>query len=507
MVFQRIMKKLRRNKQDGSSRRRDDGCRPWPIRAASSSAIEERADVQSQSSDPDARTFTNYAEEDNGVEDVWNIDDDVENSTATSTPSVHPLVEQTVRQGEARRYSRHTFCLAGDFTLNLRDMEAIIDFLTDLPNAVNRIIFLQTTFSVPVMQLFCSFLVRPDSRIQRLILSSVVLEEAESALFFAALARNRSVAELVFHDYTVDVDATVGQALALVLPRCCQLTSLSIRGCDVTETGLFYLSTAATFKHIKTLCLKGCKLNSHHVELLLNGFLASRNYSLQSLDLSNNKLCFRSLKWLAGFLQEEVSGLQVLSLTGNTHLFDGAEQVTKNLADSLAQNTCLRAIELERCGLQERSASLLFQSLEKNTTLRAVNIRINSGIGVSGHSHMIQSISQFSGLRMLTFDALFPELDNSLLSALEKNTSLTKLVAHYGLDQAVQNKVKTILRRNQLYLIAQLPFLSPMNLTQRGLVAICLLRLAKEVNPRVKNDVVGTTAIFSIIRKYQPWNF
>ena len=417
-------------------------------------------------------------------------DDDDDQEADRNQNRIHPMVEQTIVEGMKRRHSRHSFCLTGDFLMHCQDVHVVLKYV-DVTPMITRLVFVQTTFSSQSMDLFATYLAI-QKRIKKLIFSSVLLVDDLASRFFAAIARNRSIHELVFHDCCFDIDAAIGRDMAMTLPHNPGLQSLNLTGNGSTETGLYQLTNA--LRHITELNLSDCELNCGKAMVLFRGL--ANNSSLRALDLSNNDIRAPSLRLIAQHINKnEGHGLQSLSLGSNKRLFDDAVKETSELARSLCLNHTLKRLLLERCGLVGETASVLFQALETNQTLEELNVQINSGIGILGYECMTRSITQFRGLKCLAFDALHPQLDQPLLTALRENWSLTRLQPHYGLDPNVQKQVNDITRRNQL---CQMVVSSSVcsDRIQRGLAAICLRKLTQHVD--------GSTAIFAALRSTLP---
>ncbi|KTF75552.1 hypothetical protein cypCar_00033865 [Cyprinus carpio] len=137
-------------------------------------------------------------------------------------------------------------------------------------------------------------------------------------------------------------DTRVNQITALMQDKHCQLNTLQLRGCGLTEESC---SAFATFlrsnSSLKELDMSNNNLQDSGVKKLWNG-LEDTNCTLEKLGLSDCSITEEGYKALASALRSNPSHLIELDLTGNDPGQSGVKQLSDLLQDPNCQLKTLR---------------------------------------------------------------------------------------------------------------------------------------------------------------------
>ncbi|XP_073700442.1 uncharacterized protein [Garra rufa] len=132
------------------------------------------------------------------------------------------------------------------------------------------------------------------------------------------------------------VDTQVYQIAALLQDKHCQLNTLLLRDCGLTEESCSALATVLISNHIlKELDMSNNNLQDSGVKKLQNG-LENTNCTLEKLRLSDCSITEEGYKALASALRSNPSHLIELDLTGN----DPGQSGVKELIDLLQDPNC-----------------------------------------------------------------------------------------------------------------------------------------------------------------------
>ncbi|KPJ16219.1 Protein Cep78-like [Papilio machaon] len=121
------------------------------------------------------------------------------------------------------------------------------------------------------------------------------------------------------------------------------ILTLDLSGCDITPQGASYLADLLKYQKIH-------RYSENWVQTL--------RYRLPQLDA--------------------MAGLRRLTLCGNTQLTDRG---FATLADVLADDLWIKALDVQNCGLSEQSGALALRMLQSNTTLVVLDVRHNEQLG------------------------------------------------------------------------------------------------------------------------------
>ncbi|XP_048018766.1 NACHT, LRR and PYD domains-containing protein 12-like isoform X9 [Megalobrama amblycephala] len=174
-------------------------------------------------------------------------------------------------------------------------------------------------------------------------------------------------------------DTRVNQISALLQDKHCQLNTLILSECSITEKQCVILTSAlkSNLSHLRELNLSWNKLENTGVKHLCDIL----KDSLERLRLSNCSVTEEGYKALASALRSNPSHLIELDLTGN----DPGQSGVKELSDLLQDpNSQLKTLSLCGCRITEKQCVILTSALKSNPShLRDLDLSWNK-LGDSG---------------------------------------------------------------------------------------------------------------------------
>ncbi|XDV23270.1 hypothetical protein PO909_027919 [Leuciscus waleckii] len=180
-------------------------------------------------------------------------------------------------------------------------------------------------------------------------------------------------------------DTRVNQIAALLQDKHCQLDTLNLRGCSITEEQCLILTSAL-------------KSNPSHLKDLDLSINEIRNTGVNHLcDILKDSHCKLEILWLrycmtdegcsavTSALKSNPSHLRELNLSGNKLGDSGV----KNLSDLLMNPQCkLEILDLRECSITEKQCLILTSALKSNPShLRELDLRKNT-IENTGVNHL-----------------------------------------------------------------------------------------------------------------------
>ncbi|XP_067220008.1 NLR family CARD domain-containing protein 3-like isoform X1 [Chanodichthys erythropterus] len=181
-------------------------------------------------------------------------------------------------------------------------------------------------------------------------------------------------------------DTGVNQIAALLQDKHCQLNTLTMSGCSITEKQCVILTSAlkSNPSHLRELNLSGNKLGDSGVKNL-SDLLMNPQFKLEKLHLYGCWITEKQCVILTSALKSNPSHLRELDLSWNKLGDSGV----KNLSD-LLMNPQFKLEKLQLCGcsITEKQCVILTSALKSNLShLRELDLSINK-IGNTGVKHL-----------------------------------------------------------------------------------------------------------------------
>ncbi|KAL4630130.1 centrosomal protein of 78 kDa, partial [Arapaima gigas] len=162
------------------------------------------------------------------------------------------------------------------------------------------------------------------------------------------------------------------------------LEHLSLAYCPIADEGLETICQSVKYSaSIKTVDFTGCNLTwrgAEHMATIIK-HQAMRRHSVAWAE---------SLRYRKPQL-ESMSGLRRITLNCNTLIGDRGAAV---LAQELAEDLWVKALDLQKCGLSNVGAKALLEALESNTTITVLDIRKNPLVDISLIRVLIEKVLQ-----------------------------------------------------------------------------------------------------------------
>ncbi|XDV23266.1 hypothetical protein PO909_027919 [Leuciscus waleckii] len=180
-------------------------------------------------------------------------------------------------------------------------------------------------------------------------------------------------------------DTRVNQIAALLQDKHCQLDTLKLRDCDMTDEGCSAVTSAlkSNPSHLKDLDLSINEIRNTGVNHLCD-ILKDSHCKLEILRL---RYCMtdEGCSAVTSALKSNPSHLRELNLSGNKLGDSGV----KNLSDLLMNPQCkLEILDLWKCSITEKQCLILTSALKSNPShLRGLNLGINE-IRNTGVNHL-----------------------------------------------------------------------------------------------------------------------
>ncbi|XP_073700448.1 ribonuclease inhibitor-like [Garra rufa] len=177
-------------------------------------------------------------------------------------------------------------------------------------------------------------------------------------------------------------DTRVNQIAALLQDKHCQLNTLILHWCRITEEQCCILNSAlkSNPSHLRELDLSMNELGDSGVKNL-SDLLMNPQCKLEKLNLRYCSITEKQCVILTSALKSNPSHLRELDLSGN----ELGDSGFKNLSDLLMNPQCkLEKLHLYECSVKEKQCLILTSALKSNPShLRDLNLRLNE-LGDSG---------------------------------------------------------------------------------------------------------------------------
>ncbi|XP_074086789.1 ribonuclease inhibitor isoform X2 [Macrotis lagotis] len=223
------------------------------------------------------------------------------------------------------------------------------------------------------MKLLCEGLLDPKCSLERLELEYCEFTSASCAALSSVLKAKGSLQELTLNNNELGEEGVVLLCQGLMDPNC-QLQVLKIEGCGVTPANCKDLSTILQTKEsLQELCLGENKVGDMGLAALCQGIL-NPACKLKTLWLWECDITAEGCRVLAQVLKSKPC-LKKLSLICNQLGDEGAELLCQALLDPSCQ---LEELWLRTCGFTVASCSSFSSVLEKNRSLRELQLSTNA---------------------------------------------------------------------------------------------------------------------------------
>lgn len=246
---------------------------------------------------------------------------------------------------------------------------------------------------------------------------------------FRSLQTNNTLEELLMHGNRL-VDGAA-EALGRALACNTGLKVLDLSTCGINDAGFRFIASGLE----KNSVLEKLEMRDNHdlanTSALVLGRALGSNSSLKTLALSNCDIGAVGAEAVFEGLQNHCCALTKLSISYNNIGDAGAEA----LGHALAYNTSLRAITMEKCGIESAGMMAIANGLKKNSTLEELYIGNNpwglvySSSSASSAEALGDALLRNAGLKILGLHSTFrdPRLPAAVFRGLKYNSALVEL--------------------------------------------------------------------------------
>ena len=182
------------------------------------------------------------------------------------------------------------------------------------------------------------------------------------------------------------------------------LPGMSLIPQDCLSIGYFLASIAISYKGRFSVVLRYCSLRNTGIKILMQSLcrsLDSQSEITGHLDMyiHNNWITGVGASYIAEALRT-TRALRKLNLEGNYSIGDEGLQY---IAEALTTNTTLTELTLRNCGvvITEENGPALTEMLQRNKTLRVLNLSRNYAISDNAASFIIEGLKKNTTLKIL----------------------------------------------------------------------------------------------------------
>ena len=179
--------------------------------------------------------------------------------------------------------------------------------------------------------------------------------------------------------------------------------NISLLPQDCLSIGYFLASIAISYKNRFSVCLRDCSLRDNGIKILMQSLCRSLDPHSEitghlDMDIRYNGITGVGASYIAEALRT-TRALRILDLWANIIGDKGLQYI----AEALATNTTLTELRLGNCGLRitEESGPALTEMLQRNKTLRELNLPFNKAISDNAASFIIEGLKKNTTLKTL----------------------------------------------------------------------------------------------------------
>ena len=282
--------------------------------------------------------------------------------------------------------------------------------------------------SLRALIVLCDYLVSKDCQIKILILSLTNLKQQQVHLLFTALSSNQSVKEFAIYatKHNEETMPLAGASVRSLLEKNKGIQKLTLVRLHLPMECYREIAKGLTNNSLCSLSLDSSTIHSEATEILLQALTTTS--TINHLHLGYLAMSKRALEFVVALVCRKGSTLKEVSIVDP--LVEVVERPL-NYAGLLAPDSSIEKLTLDSCAIKDDSATLIFSALERNETLRDLNMPRNF-LSQSGYFVMLNSMKHWSYLWRLGVDGGGELLScqEHLIQGMRSNRSLH----HLGLE-------------------------------------------------------------------------
>ena len=213
-------------------------------------------------------------------------------------------------------------------------------------------------------------------------------------------------------------------------PSLCQFVAKQLEMLNVSYTSLnplelisigYFISRSNT-NVVKNVTLQSCHIGDHGVRILMKYMTYEKSGGTWNFVMSINNIHEEGAASIAKVLQTS----SVMNSLDLTHNYIG-DRGLQSIAEALITNSSLVELNMYQCSLEitEENGPVVTKMLQKNKTLRQLDLRENPGISsTNGIFFIAEGLKKNSALKCLKMNTTTAEGGKALVSAIATNPSL-----------------------------------------------------------------------------------
>ena len=196
---------------------------------------------------------------------------------------------------------------------------------------------------------------------------------------------------------------------------------------DCLSIGYFLASIAISYKGRFSVNLSYCTLSDTSIKILMQSLCRSLDPHSEitghlDMDIGSNKITGVGASYIAEALRTTRT-LRKLNLWANPIGDEGLQYIS----EAVITNTTLTNLNLIECGLRitEESGPALTEMLQRNKTLRKLNLSLNEAISDNAASFIIEGLKKNTTLK--TLELKFCAITGGSFHLIQSSTSTCKI--------------------------------------------------------------------------------